>query len=95
MAPYKMLTIFYFLNVSLKTSSESPVNVRCCGNRFNNVGAAMPERIGRSPHADPLSSRDTKQITFTQAQRSRWQTSADVIGDVVRCTPIECSVYEE
>ena len=30
-------------NCALKTTSESPVNVRCCGNRFHNVRAAMPK----------------------------------------------------
>ena len=39
-----------------------------------------------------FSLRDTKQIKFTQAQRSRWQTLADIVDDVVWCTPIECSV---
>ncbi|KAI0241727.1 hypothetical protein LSAT2_020177 [Lamellibrachia satsuma] len=37
----------------------------------------------RSISKNPFSSRDTKQIKFTRAQRSRRQTSADIVSDVV------------
>ena len=90
-----MFRIFYLKNLSL-TALENQLLKAVLMSVVVATGSMMSGcDIEGLVSPNPFSSRDTMQIKFTRAQRSRWQTLVDTVGNIVLCTTIECSVYEE